>query len=341
MFEFQTAISELTGLPVANASVYEGPSAVAAAGYMAKLETRRTRLVASRGASSALARRAAHPRGRLRHGGGGGPADRRRRHRRRGALAAAVDDDTAAVFVQQPNFLGTVEDLGELAEAGKRTGALLVVRRRPAPARHPPAAGRARRRHLRGRGPDARQPAGLRRPELRLLRRGGALHPPDAGPDRRRDARRGRAARLRAHAPDPRAAHPAREGHAQHLHGPGAERPGRRGLPVVARQARARGARRADAAPHPLRPRGARARADQPGPGGARVRRARAGPGRPVRARPRAPASTRATGSGATTPSTRTGCWWPSPSAARARTSTAWPSWWTRRERAREKEAVR
>src|SRR4029453_16973075 len=49
MFEFQTAISELTGLPVSNASVYEGPSAVAAAGYLAKLEAKRTRLVASRG----------------------------------------------------------------------------------------------------------------------------------------------------------------------------------------------------------------------------------------------------------------------------------------------------
>src|SRR5205807_5097853 len=36
MFEYQTAISELTGLPIANASVYEGPSAVAAAGYVAK-----------------------------------------------------------------------------------------------------------------------------------------------------------------------------------------------------------------------------------------------------------------------------------------------------------------
>jgi glycine dehydrogenase subunit 1 len=42
------------------------------------------------------------------------------------ALAAAVDDDTAAIFVQQPNFLGTVEELGELAEAGSRTGALVV-----------------------------------------------------------------------------------------------------------------------------------------------------------------------------------------------------------------------
>jgi glycine dehydrogenase subunit 1 len=132
MFEFQTAISELTGLPVSNASVYEGPSAVAAAGYLAKLETRRTKLVASRGlhphSRAALATHAA---------GYGmevvevpltaeGATDR-------DALAAAVDDDTAAVFVQQPNFLGTVEELGELAEAGKSTGALLVCAADPLP----------------------------------------------------------------------------------------------------------------------------------------------------------------------------------------------------------------
>src|SRR5438128_7667169 len=49
MFEFQTAISELTGLPVSNASTYEGPSAVAAAGYLAKLHNGRRRLVASAG----------------------------------------------------------------------------------------------------------------------------------------------------------------------------------------------------------------------------------------------------------------------------------------------------
>src|SRR5207253_7417055 len=49
MFEFQTAISELTALPVSNASVYEGPSAVAAAGYMAKLHNGRRRLVVSAG----------------------------------------------------------------------------------------------------------------------------------------------------------------------------------------------------------------------------------------------------------------------------------------------------
>jgi glycine dehydrogenase subunit 1 len=49
------------------------------------------------------------------------------------ALAAAVDDDTAAVFVQQPNFLGTVEELGALAEAAKRTGALLICAADPLP----------------------------------------------------------------------------------------------------------------------------------------------------------------------------------------------------------------
>jgi glycine dehydrogenase subunit 1 len=132
MFEFQTAISELTGLPVSNASVYEGPSAVAAAGYLAKLETNRTRLVASRGVHP-------HSRAALRTHAAGyhmevaevpltadGTTDA-------AALADAVDDDTAAVFLQQPNFLGSVEELGELAEAAKRTGALLVCAADPLP----------------------------------------------------------------------------------------------------------------------------------------------------------------------------------------------------------------
>ena len=47
MFEYQTAICELTGLDVANASVYDGPSAVAFAAYMAKLHNGRRRIVVS------------------------------------------------------------------------------------------------------------------------------------------------------------------------------------------------------------------------------------------------------------------------------------------------------
>src|SRR6202142_4537782 len=49
MFEYQTAISELTGLPVSNASVYEGPSAVAAAAYLAKLHNGGRLIVAGAG----------------------------------------------------------------------------------------------------------------------------------------------------------------------------------------------------------------------------------------------------------------------------------------------------
>src|SRR3954463_13457041 len=50
MFEYQTAISELTGLPVSNASMYEGPSSVASAAYLALGASKgRTKLVVSRG----------------------------------------------------------------------------------------------------------------------------------------------------------------------------------------------------------------------------------------------------------------------------------------------------
>src|SRR5690242_20214727 len=49
MFEYQTMISELTGLPVSNASVYEGPSALGAAGFLAYQHHKRTRFLVSRG----------------------------------------------------------------------------------------------------------------------------------------------------------------------------------------------------------------------------------------------------------------------------------------------------
>jgi glycine dehydrogenase subunit 1 len=125
MFEFQTAMSELTGLPVASAGLYEMPSSVAAAGYLAKGATARDRFLVSRGlhphARETLATYAA--------GFGAqveelplvdGATDL-------AALEAAADDRAAAVFLQQPNFLGTVEDLAALAPAAKRNGALLVT----------------------------------------------------------------------------------------------------------------------------------------------------------------------------------------------------------------------
>jgi glycine dehydrogenase subunit 1 len=125
MFEYQTAISELTGLPVSNASVYEGPSALAAAGWLAKLENGRGRFVVSRGvhphARETLATTSAGWSVRIDEVGlAGGRTDA-------AALADAIDDDVCAVFLSQPNFLGAVEDLEALAPVARATGALLVV----------------------------------------------------------------------------------------------------------------------------------------------------------------------------------------------------------------------
>jgi glycine dehydrogenase subunit 1 len=125
MFEYQTAICELTGLPVSNASVYEGPSAVAAAGYLAKLAHGRSRFVVSRG----LHPHALESLRTLSRGYGttvvevglrDGVTDA-------AAWADAIDDDTAAVFIAQPNFLGAVEELEPLIAAGKRHGAVVVA----------------------------------------------------------------------------------------------------------------------------------------------------------------------------------------------------------------------
>jgi glycine dehydrogenase subunit 1 len=125
MFEYQTAISELTALPVSNATLYEAPSAVASAGWMARLQNGRGRFLVSRAlhphAREALAT-TAPPYGteveELPLAGGVTDAD---------ALRAAMSDDVSAVFLQQPNFLGAVEDLELLAPIARETGALLVV----------------------------------------------------------------------------------------------------------------------------------------------------------------------------------------------------------------------
>jgi len=125
MFEYQTAISELTALPVSNASVYEGPSALAAAGYLAKLANGKKRLVVSAGVHP-------HSRATLHTMAtgyemevvevplAGGVTDA-------AAWAEAIDMETAAVFVQQPNFLGAVEDVEALMGVAKASPAVCVA----------------------------------------------------------------------------------------------------------------------------------------------------------------------------------------------------------------------
>jgi glycine dehydrogenase subunit 1 len=121
MFEFQTAISELTGLPVSNASVYEGPSAFAAAAYLAKLHNKRTRFLVSAGvqpqARETLATTAA---------GWGTTIDELPLVDGVTALPE-VGEDVSAVLVQYPNFLGAVEDLQPLTDAAHAAGALMIV----------------------------------------------------------------------------------------------------------------------------------------------------------------------------------------------------------------------
>jgi len=127
MFEYQTAISELTGLPVSNASVYEGPSAVAAAGYVATAASKGSRFVISRGV---------HPHSReclrtLAHAWGMEVVEAPLTNGL--TELPALDDGVSAVIVQQPNFLGAVEDLTALSSAAHGVGALAITACDPLP----------------------------------------------------------------------------------------------------------------------------------------------------------------------------------------------------------------
>jgi glycine cleavage system P protein (glycine dehydrogenase) subunit 1 len=125
MFEYQTAICELTGLPVSNASLYEGPSAAAAAAYLAKLHNGRRRLVLSAGMhphAIETVRTLAHgygmevvevPLSGLAGGGEDGVTDI-------DAWRSAIDEDTAAAMFAQPNFYGAVEEASALSAVAKQ-----------------------------------------------------------------------------------------------------------------------------------------------------------------------------------------------------------------------------
>jgi glycine dehydrogenase subunit 1 len=125
MFEYQTAISELTGLPVSNATLYEASSAVASAGWLAYQHNRRGRFLVSRGLHP-------HSRESLATTGAGWNTEIEEipladSVTDASALEQALSDDVSAVFLQYPNFLGAVEDLEALVAPAKEAGAIVVV----------------------------------------------------------------------------------------------------------------------------------------------------------------------------------------------------------------------
>src|SRR5215212_8403065 len=123
LFEFQTQVALLTGMEVANASLYDGATACAEAVAMAGRITRRNKAVLSgglhphyRAACETYARFAGNELV-VRGGAPGGGED----------LAKLVDGDTACVVVQNPDLFGEIRDYAQLAELCHRAGALLVV----------------------------------------------------------------------------------------------------------------------------------------------------------------------------------------------------------------------
>jgi glycine dehydrogenase subunit 1 len=126
IFEFQTLVCQLTGMEVANASMYDGSTALAEAVLMAERVTRRSKVIASD---------SVHPeylevvKTYVQHAGiqlqvvDFDQSSGQSAH----ALTEALDDKTAALVVQSPNFFGCIEEVQALADAAHSKGALLIV----------------------------------------------------------------------------------------------------------------------------------------------------------------------------------------------------------------------
>ncbi len=124
IFEFQTLVCQLTGMEVANASMYDGSTAMAEAYLMAQRVTRRNKIVVAR---------SVHPEYRdvavtyAQHGDTEIVEVGYDNETGRVSGLEALDSNTAALVVQSPNFFGCIEDLTSLADAAHAVGALLVV----------------------------------------------------------------------------------------------------------------------------------------------------------------------------------------------------------------------
>ena len=126
MFEFQTMICELTGMEIANASMYEGSTGAAEAIMMAVRVTNRNAAVIARTVHpeyrEVISTYATHqeiPQTEVGYASNG-RVDM-------AALQGAITDDTACVLIQSPNFFGTIEDVAAIAELAHSRGALLIV----------------------------------------------------------------------------------------------------------------------------------------------------------------------------------------------------------------------
>jgi len=131
IFEFQTMIAELTGMDVANASMYDGSTGAAEAVMMAVRVTGRDGVLVARTVHPEY-REVMHTYAQHREAETGdvmrevgydpdsGRIDL-------AALEAAVTDQTACVLVQSPNFFGIIEDIPAIADIAHKKGALLVV----------------------------------------------------------------------------------------------------------------------------------------------------------------------------------------------------------------------
>ena len=127
IFEFQTLVAQLTGMDVANASMYDGSTAMAEAFLMAQRVTRRDKVVV---AASVHPEYQSVAQTYVQHGGVelatiGFEAESGKI--KFDEVTAKLDDKTAALVVQSPNFFGCIEDLQPLADAAHKVGALFVV----------------------------------------------------------------------------------------------------------------------------------------------------------------------------------------------------------------------
>ena len=127
IFEFQTMIAELTGMDVANASMYDGSTGAAEAVMMAvRITGRHKAIVAStvhpeyREVLDTYALHQGLPISLVGYNAKTGRVDI-------DALASSISEETAAVLVQSPNFFGILEDVPAIAEIAHAKGALLIV----------------------------------------------------------------------------------------------------------------------------------------------------------------------------------------------------------------------